>query len=113
MHSKKLLIEHSRGVELVPLEAIIYCEADDNWTRVVLADNTCSKICQTLKAIEGRIDDDAFLRVHRSYLINFIHVTKVQGNYEGLYLTDDQIVPVSRRKRPLVRMALKQILNCI
>ena len=74
---------------------------------------TFFQVCQTLKAIEERINSDNFLRVHRSYLVNIHHIEKIQGCYEQLEMIKGHSVPVSRRKKKELKQALRKVMKLV
>ncbi len=63
---------------MVALEAkdILYVEAFDNYAKVFTA-NQSYIISHTLKQVEENLSAKTFLRVHRSYLVNFEMVTSI------------------------------------
>lgn len=50
----------------------------------------------TLKKIEDKLPDDQFLKVHRSYIINFHRIIDIEDNS---VLIEKDVVPVSRSNR--------------
>lgn len=51
----------------------------------------------TLKKIEEKLPEDIFLKVHRSYVINFKKIIDIEDN--SVLIAKD-VIPVSRSKRP-------------
>ncbi|WP_299898327.1 LytTR family DNA-binding domain-containing protein [uncultured Aquimarina sp.] len=51
----------------------------------------------TLKKIEEKLPEDVFLKVHRSYVINFKKIIDIEDN--SVLIAKD-VIPVSRSKRP-------------
>jgi two-component system LytT family response regulator len=103
----KIAIPTFDGFELVPVETIICCAADDNYTHFHLRNQRKIIACRSLKQVEEILQSFSFfLRVHHSYLVNLNEVVKyVRG--EGGYLTmsDGSSVNVSRtRKEALLRI---------
>ena len=64
------------GFEIVPINQIIYCEADDNFTRFHLQDAQPLLISKTLKHFEEMLPKTKFVRIHRSSLINTDYVVR-------------------------------------
>lgn len=96
----KIALPTMEGLQMIPVETIISCEADSNYTIVLLKNNKRIIVSCTLKDIEEILTDHSFARVHRSYLVNLNEVDKyVKG--EGGYLTmsDGSTVDVSRNKK--------------
>ncbi|MBX2817800.1 MAG: LytTR family DNA-binding domain-containing protein [Saprospiraceae bacterium] len=55
------------------------------------------KVHSTLTKIEQKLPADAFLRVHRSFVINLSEIVDIEDNS---VLIKREIIPVSRSKRP-------------
>ncbi len=86
--SKKLFVKKNQ--ELIALEPqfITHVEAIDNYAYVYTA-NEKFMISHTLKSIEEKLIDKGFLRVHKSYLINFEHISSIAEGF--IYLGSTQI----------------------
>jgi two-component system, LytTR family, response regulator len=102
----KIAIPTSEGFELIPVEQLIRCEANDNYTHLFLKRNTKIVACCTLKDIEEYLQDfSSFFCVHHSYLVNLNEVNKyVRGEGGYLIMSDGATVNVSRsRKEALLK----------
>jgi two-component system LytT family response regulator len=97
----RVAVPTSEGFELIPSEEIIYCEADDNYTRIFLKNNKKIIACRTLKEVEEQLSEFAFfLRVHHSYLVNLNEVNKyIRGEGGYLVMSDSTTVNVSRSRK--------------
>lgn len=81
---QKVMLPTMDGFEVLPVSAVLYCEAVDNFTRFYLENNKELLICRTLKYYEDVLKDHGFLRIHRSWLINpdfVIRYSKGKGGY--------------------------------
>jgi DNA-binding LytR/AlgR family response regulator len=74
--------------EIVALEAndIMYAEAFDNYTKV-FTDKQSYIISHTLKQVEEKLSSKLFIRVHRSYVVNFEKVTSINESTIHLGMT--------------------------
>ena len=97
----RVAVPTSEGFELIPAEEIIYCEADDNYTRLFLKNKKKIIACRTLKEVEEQLADFAsFIRVHHSYMVNLNEVNKyVRGEGGYLIMSDGTTVNVSRSRK--------------
>jgi len=87
----------------IPLEQILFLQADINYTQIFLS---CGRILLsgfTLKKYEDFFEQENFLRVHRSYLINRNHIQHYDSSNFSLYLTDGTVIGVSRRRREMIQ----------
>jgi two-component system, LytTR family, response regulator len=74
-------------------------EGSGNYTNFFLKDGTKMLVSRTLKEYETLLDGQAFVRVHKSCIVNLGFVRKFFVKKEGeLELTDGQQVKISRRR---------------
>ena len=97
---QKIALPTMHGYELVPLNNIMVCESNNNYTNVRLNNGQNILISKTLKQIGDMLDMHPFFRVHNSFLVNLqyaIRYVKGEGGY--LVLNNDMNVPVARSKK--------------
>jgi two-component system LytT family response regulator len=70
-----LIIPNIRGFEVLRVSDIIMCQADGYCTNFHLSGNRKVVSSKNLKHFDGLLEDQNFLRVHHSYLVNLDHVT--------------------------------------
>ena len=70
-----LIIPNIRGFEVLRVSEIIMCQADGYCTIFHLSGNRKVVSSKNLKHFDGLLEDQNFLRVHHSYLVNLDHIT--------------------------------------
>jgi len=105
----RLLIRDGARVHVVPIADIDYIEAQDDYIAVCASGKRWLK-SQRLSELEGQLDPLAFLRVHRSYIVNVGAVARIEPlgrDSHCAVLRDGTRIPVSRsgyaRVRDLIR----------
>ena len=104
----KIALPTMEGLQMIPVQSIISCEADDNYTILILKDNKKIVVSCTLKVIEEMLEDHSFIRVHRSFLVNLDEVekyVKADGGY--VVMSDGTHVYISKNKKEVL---LKKLL---
>ena len=91
-----LHVEDGPVEALLRVKDIYYIEAQDKRVRVVLKDTAFSDR-RGIDEIERALAGEDFFRVHRSYLINFRYVARLDKN-EILLVSGEQI-PLSRLRK--------------
>lgn len=83
---------------------ILYVKGEGAYSEVYMSDNTVHVVSRNLKNFEMSLDqDDRFIRVHKSYLVNFDHLSKYNKADGGsLVLFNSTLIPISPDKVPLV-----------
>jgi DNA-binding LytR/AlgR family response regulator len=93
------------GRNRIPMEEILYLESDWNYTNIHTLDKRKHTSGFTLKILEKRIADKAFLRINKGLLINRQYISQVSQMQKEAFvlLTNGQVLPVSRRKYKVLR----------
>ncbi len=100
LQTGRISLPHAEGVLFVDIAKIIYCQSDGNYTRIFMEGGEKILVTKVLKEIHGMLDENNFLRVHNSYVVNTTHVKRFvrsEGGY--LVLTEDHQVAVSRSRK--------------
>ena len=94
----RLVVKDGTRVTLIPVAKLDYVEAQDDY--VALASQGKKHLKQqTIASVEAGLDPARFVRVHRSYIVNFERVVRIEpyGKDSRLaILTDGTRLPVSR-----------------
>jgi two-component system LytT family response regulator len=108
--SNKIALPTMEGLQMIAVESIISCEADDNYTKLMLKNNRKIVVSCTLKVIEELLEDHSFIRVHRSFVVNLHEIEKyVKGDGGYLIMSDGSEILISRNKKEeLLKKLLKQ-----
>jgi two-component system LytT family response regulator len=97
---KKVGIPDGDGLVFIDLADIIRCESDGNYTYFILTSGKKIIASRTLGEYEQLFADENFCRVHRSHLVNLVHVKKyIKGEGGYVVLSDNSQVEVSRRNK--------------
>jgi two-component system LytT family response regulator len=83
--SERLVIKSSSRVFFLRVEEIDWIEAAGNYLKLHVGDET-HLLRETMNSLEGRLDPDRFLRVHRSTIVNIERVQELQPWFHGDYL---------------------------
>ena len=96
----KIALPYQNGVTFAEIKNVIYCESDNNYTRIHAVDGSKYMVAKTLGDIQEVLEERNFLRVHRQYLINLNHIKKyVRGEGNYVILSNNQSIPVARNKK--------------
>ncbi|HMC85901.1 MAG TPA: LytTR family DNA-binding domain-containing protein [Chitinophagaceae bacterium] len=106
----RLCLPTQKGFTIVKLEEIIYCEAQRSYTIFRLVSNKSILISKPLFDYDRLLSDTTFLRIHKSFLINLMHVKEyARGEGGTVIMTNDMEIEVSRRKKEQFLDKIKEV----
>lgn len=105
INSTAIYIEH--GKRQIPLEQITHLEGDINYTIIHTLDGKKIISAFTLKKFTDIIENGLFVRTHKSFIVNLLHLKSYQANEKTLVLAGNKTIIISRRKREELEKALK------
>ncbi|SNR17185.1 LytR/AlgR family response regulator transcription factor [Tenacibaculum jejuense] len=95
----KITIPLQDGFEVINVEDIIFCKADDNYTEIHFS-NSKKIVSKTLKHFEEVLKEYPFARIHKSYMVNINHIKKYKkGKGGSVELINGKEVLVSASKK--------------
>ncbi|WP_024771575.1 LytR/AlgR family response regulator transcription factor [Aquimarina macrocephali] len=95
----KITIPQQDGFEVLQICDILYCEADDNYTKIYL-DKGQKLVSKTLKYFEESLNTHGFVRTHKSYLVNVSKITRYRkGKGGSVVLASGKELAVSSSKK--------------
>ncbi|HRR78429.1 MAG TPA: LytTR family DNA-binding domain-containing protein [Ruminococcus sp.] len=96
LNTEHIVISHKGKISKIQLKNIVYMEAFGDGSYIYDSDKRFYESSYQLKWFEEKLKDKGFFRTHRSYLVSFRHVKKIE-NGNALIDCFDMELPVSRR----------------
>jgi two-component system LytT family response regulator len=87
------------GINFIDLDDIIYSEASNNYSKLILKDGNRYLISKTLKDVQEVLEEEHFLRVHRQYIVNLNHVKQFNRNESLLTMDNGDHIPIARNQK--------------
>ena len=103
--SDRIFVRHKEKMIKIVLADIFYAEADRNYSRIFTKEKEYL-LAVTLKAIEEKLPAYLFLRVHRSFIINLMHVDEVR---ETEVLVNQKPIPLGAGMREVLLKSLRTL----
>ena len=98
--SNRLAVPVQDGYKLVPVDQIMFCQAQKEYTFINQTNGEI--ICSSLNLgeYEDLLSEYDFFRVHHSYIVNRQYIQRyLRGEGGEIIIKNDQRIPVSRRKK--------------
>jgi two-component system LytT family response regulator len=87
------------GISFIDLNDIVYSEASNNYSKLILTDGKQFLISKTLKDVQEVLEEEHFLRVHRQFIINLNHVKHFSRNEGILTMDNGHHIPIARNQK--------------
>jgi two-component system LytT family response regulator len=94
----RVLIRDGAKVHVINADKIESIEAQDDYVQIHSEGKSYLKN-QSMTELEGQLDAEQFLRIHRSYIVNIAHVARIEQATKDSYaaiLKDGSKLPISR-----------------
>ncbi len=97
---KKIVLKTLENIYLVDMQDITHCESDGCYTVIYTVAGDRILISKTLREFDLMFSEYGFYRIHKSYLINLMHIKRLEKQEGGyIILHNDHKIPVASRKR--------------
>lgn len=94
----RIVVKTGTKVKIIPVHEIHYLEADDDYVRIVTEEGHFLKN-KTMSFYEQILDPSQFVRVHRSYILQIKHITRIDPYQKESHLAilkSGKQIPVSK-----------------
>jgi len=106
---ERILIRDRADVHVIPVGTIDFVESQDDYVSVRSGGKGYLKE-QTLAELEGLLDNDVFVRIHRRYILNIARLSKIElaaKDTRIAILADGSKLPISRSGYARLKELLK------
>ncbi|HNR75178.1 MAG: LytTR family two component transcriptional regulator [Bacteroidetes bacterium OLB12] len=96
--NNRIVVKTGNKVKIIPVHDIHYLEADDDFVKIVTAEGAYLKN-KTMSFYEQTLDQQQFVRVHRSYILHISQITKIEPYQKETHLAvlrNGQQIPISK-----------------
>lgn len=101
--AQKITIPTQHGFEVLDVQQIMYCKADDNYTEIYTNQDQKKLVSKTLKYFEELLADKGFARIHKSYLVNVAYIASYKKGKGGtISLLNGKELSVSASRKAIL-----------
>jgi two-component system LytT family response regulator len=75
--SDRVVVKNGGKIKIIPVPSIQYLEAADDYVKIFTAEGSFLK-SKTMGFYEGSLPGQAFVRIHRSYIVNVQEITRIE-----------------------------------
>ena len=95
---QKLILQTQEGTLYLPLRDIVRIEGERNYSFVYLTKQKKKLSSKTVGQLEELLQGKGFFRIHKSHLVNRLHITEPPGQLL-VRMSDGAELPIARRRR--------------
>jgi len=105
----RLCIPSLKGFLVIELDDILYAESSGNYTNLYFTNQKMVCTSKPMHEYETLLEDAGFVRIHKSILVNLLHVKEyLRGEGGSVILSNGREVEVARRKKDLLIAKMKE-----
>jgi DNA-binding LytR/AlgR family response regulator len=104
---ERITVRNGQKIKIIPVEEILYLQADGDYVSIRTAEGRWLKE-QTMKYSEEILPADRFVRIHRSYIVNITHISRIEryGEQQSIILHNGERIRISSARYQLLRRRL-------
>lgn len=103
-----ICIKSYSDYNFVALQDIIFLKADNNTTDIQMHNGKTVNAYKTLKHFENTLPF-YFLRIHKSYIVNINHVSRIHFSKSKCYMNYNQVLPFSLSYKDNIEAIVRKI----
>lgn len=106
--SDRLVVRVKNEIKIIPVREVIYFEAEDDYISIRTREGKFLKK-MTMKHLEECVDQEIFIRVHRSFIVNINEIAGIEPYERDSYLLKlraEAKIPVSKTGYTRLRQVL-------
>jgi DNA-binding LytR/AlgR family response regulator len=105
--SDRITVRSGQKIKIIPIEDIIYIKADGDYISIKASEGNWLKE-QTMKYTEDILPTDHFVRIHRSYIVNVNHISRIEryGEKQQVVLHNNEKIKISAARYQTLRQVL-------
>ena len=105
----KLCIPSLKGFQVVELTEILFAESSGNYTNFHFNNKQVLCSSKPMHEYEELLSDAGFIRIHKSHLVNLLHVKEyIRGEGGSILLSNGKELEVSRRRKEFFLGKMKE-----
>lgn len=101
-----MIINNADMVHILAPDQILYCQADNCYTKIISVNNPVYILSKTLKCVEKEMNDFGFIRVNQSYLVNRLYIKNINRRKKLIQLLANELIPYTISTKKLVALLL-------
>ncbi|MDR1456423.1 MAG: LytTR family transcriptional regulator DNA-binding domain-containing protein [Tannerella sp.] len=104
---ERITVRNGQKIKIISVEEILYLQAEGDYVSIRTVEGRWLKE-QTMKYSEEILPADRFVRIHRSYIVNITHISRIEryGEQQSVILHNGERIRISATRYQLLRRRL-------
>src|SRR4026209_1250979 len=83
--TQRIVVKNGSKIKIIPVQDVFYLEAADDYVKVHTKEGVFLKN-KTMAHFEAQLDEEQFVRCHRSYIVNVQQVTRIEVHEKDYHI---------------------------
>ena len=103
----RITVRSGQKIKIIPVENILYIKADGDYISIRTAEGAWMKE-QTMKEVEDQLPVNSFVRIHRSFIVNMNHISRIEryGEKQLVVLHNNEKIKISAARYQVLKQVL-------
>jgi Response regulator of the LytR/AlgR family len=104
----RITVRSAQNIKIIPVDEITFIKADGDYISINTANGRWLKE-QTMKYTEDTLPADRFVRIHRSYIVNVNHISRIEryGEQQQVVLHNNEKIKISAARYQVLKQSLR------
>ncbi len=100
MKTNRIAITTTTGLNFILRSEIMYCLSEGSYTHLYLEGGRKLTVSKNLKEVTAILEDDEFVRIHNSHLINLNHTSSfINNRHNCVEMSNGEELAVARNRK--------------
>ena len=103
----RITVRSGQSIKIIPVDDITFIKADGDYISINTSAGYWLKE-QTMKYTEDSLPADRFIRIHRSYIVNVNHISRIEryGEQQQVVLHNNEKIKISAARYQVLKQSL-------
>ena len=103
----RITVRSGQSIKIIPVDDIAFIKADGDYISINTSKGHWLKE-QTMKYTENTLPADCFVRIHRSYIVNINHISRIEryGEQQQVVLHNNEKIKISTARYQMLKQSL-------
>ena len=104
----RITVRSGQSIKIIPIDDIAFIKAEGDYISINTSKGYWLKE-QTMKYTEDTLPADRFVRIHRSYIVNINHISRIEryGEQQQVVLHNNEKIKISAARYQVLKQAIR------